>query len=535
MELRLLAVDDEKFNLLLLQEALKHEGITLDTCGSPDKAIELLKANTYDVALLDVIMPGIDGFELRKLIREIDPKLPIIYLTAIVDTIDNDLIAKISADKFTYYMKKPFIRKELVSQIQQAAGSRRSDDETHRYYADLENDLSLASEVQRLLIPDWIMLENDMLVSSVYQPAQKVSGDIFDVIKLGGGRYFMFIGDIAGHGIQAALYMSAVQSLIKMIIGYGERQILTSEVLNQINRIFCTELGHDSYMTCIVALFDFSQNHLEFFSAGHPSLVEYSETTSEIRILNQKNKGGIPIGWDRDYTYRQEDAVEVKFQDDSVFFATTDGAFEISNHNGEMLGMDKMLQLLESIAGSEEPAIIPYRVREALPQMGYDKADDDICLITLKKVDQDNRLIRRVPPLMSEVNTFCSACESFVSEHTDNMELGVKVELLLGEFLNNIIMHGLDDRRQTRPGILVDLHVDNQSMVRLTILDKGKKWSFSTKPETPSEDIWNENSRFATAGRGMSIIHSIATNIRRNRYSELNVTNFEITPDKDKT
>ena len=66
----LLAIDDERFNLLLLEEALKSEEISVTTCTSADKGIELIKANDYDVLLLDVIMPGIDGFELRKIIRE---------------------------------------------------------------------------------------------------------------------------------------------------------------------------------------------------------------------------------------------------------------------------------------------------------------------------------------------------------------------------------------------------------------------------------------------------------------------------------
>jgi serine phosphatase RsbU (regulator of sigma subunit)/anti-sigma regulatory factor (Ser/Thr protein kinase) len=537
MEIRLLAVDDEKFNLLLLQEALKNEGIKIDTCGSADKAIELIKENDYDVALLDVIMPGIDGFELRKLVREHDSRLPIIYLTAIVDTLDNDLIERISEDKFTYYMKKPFVREDLVKQIHSAVESRRSEDETHKYYTGLEKDLSLAAEVQRLLIPDWLRLEEDVLVSSIYQPSQKVSGDIFDIIKLDSGKYFMFIGDIAGHGIQAALYMSAVQSLIKMIIGLGRDKIDTCAILNRLNWIFCTELGEDNYMTCIVAVFDFNKNKLEFFSAGHPSIFEYNSKNDKIRILNPKNKGGIPVGWDRNYEYKKEDAVKVSFEDDSVFFAATDGSFEISNQDGEMLGMDKMLQLLESIAPSEDSAVIPYRVREALPQMGYESADDDICLISIKKLEKNpegkKRLIRCISPMISEVNNLCMECEAFVTKHTQNVELAVKVELLLGEFLNNVIIHGLNNRQQARPGVLVDMLISDDK-VELVILDKGKKWTFSTKPATITEEIWDEHDKFATSGRGMSIIRSIACNIRRNRYNELNETIFLIEPEEAK-
>jgi anti-sigma regulatory factor (Ser/Thr protein kinase) len=110
-------------------------------------------------------------------------------------------------------------------------------------------------------------------------------------------------------------------------------------------------------------------------------------------------------------------------------------------------------------------------------------------------------------------------CEAFVTKHTQNVEMAVKVELLLGEFLNNVIIHGLDNRQQARPGVLVDILISGDK-VELVILDKGKKWTFSTKPAAITEDIWDEHDKFATSGRGMSIIRSIASNIRRNRYNE---------------
>ncbi len=527
----LLAIDDERFNLLLLEEALKSEDISVTTCTSADKGIELIKANDYDVLLLDVIMPGIDGFELRKIIRESRPHLPIIYLTAIVDTIDNSLIEKISQDKLTYYMRKPFVRDDLVRMIRSTVAKRRSEEQTKELYTGIMEDLALAAEVQRLLIPDWVILNDDVIVSSIYEPSQKISGDMFDMIRLASGKYFFFIGDIAGHGVQAALYMSAIQSVLKMIIGMGNWEVTTHEVLSRLNWVFCTELGQEKYMTCMVGIFDFATNELEFFNAGHPNLAVFNPETGMVELLNPGSKGGIPVGWDRYYEYKEEDVIKYKFSDDSIFFMTTDGTFEISNSNDQMLGFDKMIQLLDSLVHDQDSAIIPYRVREALPQMGYSVANDDMTIITVKKIvpeqEKSGRKCWMIHPMVQEVNKLCADCEKYIVDYTGDIELSVKVELILGEFLNNIVMHGLENSQQSRPGILVQMKISDKE-VTIKILDKGKKWSFNTSPVLPTEDIWNKDEQYATSGRGMTIIRSIASEISRNRYKDLNETVFKI-------
>ncbi|MCP3967893.1 MAG: SpoIIE family protein phosphatase [Lentisphaerae bacterium] len=528
-KIKLLAVDDEKFNLLLLREALKNEEIIVEGCESADRAVELIKSKEYDVALLDVIMPGINGFELRNLIRQYAPRLPIIYLTAVVDTIDNDLVEKIAEDKFTYYMKKPFVRTELLRHIRNAVEDRQREDQTKNYYNNLEQDLELASEVQELMLPDWCVQYDDFFASSIYQPCQKVSGDIFDVIKIAPRKFFVLVGDIAGHGIQAALYMSAVQSLIKMIFGRNPADIKLCEILNRMNMYFCTELGQGNYMTCIAAYVNYNTNQLNFYSAGHPNISEYSPKREKLRMLNSENKGGIPIGWEKSFEYCDEEVVKVDIEDDSLLFAVTDGVFEIADRKSdEMLGMENLQCLLESISTSKNAAVIPYRLREAMRQMGYERNADDFCLLTMgrfcDKLDE-KRLALTTPPVLNSTNQLVVQFGKMVEENTDDSELAGKVEILIGEFLNNVVIHGLGNRQQSRPVILVDLIIRND-VIEISVLDKGKNWNVSSADNQQNGSDLEES--FATSGRGMAIICSIASSISRNRYGEINETCFVI-------
>ncbi|MDD5728231.1 MAG: SpoIIE family protein phosphatase, partial [Victivallales bacterium] len=321
-DIKVLAVDGDTVNLLLLEEALKNEGIEIDCCGAGDKALELIKKNHYDVVLLDIVIPDMDGFELRRRIRSWDKYLPIVFLTAIIHTAHNNLMERISEDKATYYKKKPYSVKSLLEMIHTIVKTYRSEDETRKYYTTLEGNLELAAEVQHLLLPDWIRIEEELLMSSLYRPIYKVSGDIFEAVKIKSGQYFVLLGDIAGHGIQAALYMSAIQALVKTLLNSGELSI--DEVLNRLNSFFCVDMQKKNYMTCLVALFDFARNKLTFISAGHLSFFMHEAKSGSVRLLNPENKGAIPVGWMRNYEFScATEAVEVSFEDDDSFFGIT--------------------------------------------------------------------------------------------------------------------------------------------------------------------------------------------------------------------
>jgi phosphoserine phosphatase RsbU/P len=531
-DIKLLAVDSDTVNLLLLEEALKTEGVNIDCCSVGNEAIELIKKNHYDIVLLDIVMPGMDGFELRKLIRAHNQYLPIIYLTAIINTVHNNLLEKISVDKATYYMKKPFDLDRLLDMIKSVVKTYRSDDETRKYYNTLEENLDLASGVQRLLLPNWIMTEEDFIMSSLYRPVYKVSGDIFDLTKVSPGRYFMLLGDIAGHGIQAALYMSAIQALVKTLIMVSDNDVKIDDVLNRLNRFFCEDMQKKDYMTCLVALFDFNVNKLQFISAGHLSFFMHDAKSGEVKLLNPENKGGIPVGWVNDYEFNcKNEAVEIDFDDDSSFFGITDGIIEMSNEKDAILGIEKFRLLLEKSAAETKVPLVPYHVYHAVNEAGYTKVEDDICMLMIKKnkcLKSGKKCLQLTTrPDLLHADLLGMECECFITKNTGDERLAVQVELMLNEFLNNIIMHGLEKNQPVGPKILVDL-VINEGEVVLKIWDKGKPWTFNTSPITIDEKIWDDNNKLATAGRGMAIIKSIAEKIECSRYGDLNETSFVI-------
>jgi len=533
--IKLLAVDSDTVNLLLLEEALKGKDIDVECCSVGLEAAELIKKNSYDIVLLDIVMPDIDGFELRKLIRICDQYLPIIYLTAIIDTVQNDLMEKISEDRFTSYMKKPYDLSRLLEMIKKVAKNYRSEDKTRKYYTTLEENLELAAGVQSLLLPNWIKIEDNLTMSSLYRPAYKVSGDIFEMINISPGRYFVLLGDIAGHGIQAALYMSAIQSLVKLFIAES-KNIQIDDVLNRLNSFFCVDMQKKNYMTCLAGIFDFNINKLQFISAGHLSFFMHDAKSGEVELLNAENKGAIPVGWVENYKFDlKTESVTIDFDDDSSFYAITDGLIEASTEDDRILGVEKFSLLLEKSAAATISPLVPYHVCDAIKKAGYTVIEDDVCMIMIKKnkcrKNEKTHLHLTAMPTVSDADILGIECESFIIDRIGDEKLAVQLELLLNEFLNNILMHGLDKRLQEGPKILVDLVLHEEDVI-LKIWDKGKPWTFNTTPIAIDEEIWDDNNKLATAGRGMAIIKSIAAKIECQRYGDLNETSFLIKREK---
>ena len=294
---KILAVDDEKFNLLLLESCLQSESCDLVTCNDALKAFSEFKKADFDVILLDILMDGIDGFEVRQLIRSRNKKIPIIFLTSLLDDINSTLVNRITADQYSYYLNKSFNKKTLIEKIEQAVQTYRESAAANGFLQKIESDLALAGEVQRLVLPNWCQINDQLISSFLYEPNFKVSGDIFEFYRIADGRHLVVLGDIAGHGVQAALYMMALQAFLKMLLAeIAPEELQVHQVMNRINEFVRNDLNGESYMTCMVALFDFRRNHLTFHNAGHPGLICCSPSRGEAREISADGRGSIPIG-----------------------------------------------------------------------------------------------------------------------------------------------------------------------------------------------------------------------------------------------
>ncbi|MGM9556013.1 MAG: response regulator transcription factor [Oscillospiraceae bacterium] len=143
--MRTLVVEDEKHLNRMISEAILDEGYSVDSCFNGLEALELCECAQYDVIVLDIMMPKMDGFEFVRRIRENGCKTPVVYLTSRDSVSDKVRGLESGGD---YYMVKPFDFRELIAVIHVMA--RKSGDNHSNVYelADLRVDIS-AKQVTR--------------------------------------------------------------------------------------------------------------------------------------------------------------------------------------------------------------------------------------------------------------------------------------------------------------------------------------------------------------------------------------------------
>jgi DNA-binding NtrC family response regulator len=148
---RVLIVDDEIGMLRSAERVLGHD-YRVVTSRSPAEAIPLAKEFKPDLAILDIQMPGMDGFELMEKLREQDSGLDFILMTGSIHELDAKLIEAIRKEAF-YFLQKPFDREVLQTLVERCLKLRRLDFENRNHVSRMEKELAEARAFQQCLLP----------------------------------------------------------------------------------------------------------------------------------------------------------------------------------------------------------------------------------------------------------------------------------------------------------------------------------------------------------------------------------------------
>ncbi len=118
---RVLVVDDEESVRDLLRDALVEAGWAVDTAGTGGEALQLIKDNLYDAAVLDFALPDINGVMLHRKIREMDPELAqaTLFISGVAQS--DQRLDYFGADGIGF-LSKPFNVQEVVTRLQQIVG-----------------------------------------------------------------------------------------------------------------------------------------------------------------------------------------------------------------------------------------------------------------------------------------------------------------------------------------------------------------------------------------------------------------------------
>src|SRR6202165_23222 len=302
---RILVVDDKEANVRLLEGMLRVAGYAcVESTTDPNAVRELHRKNHYSLILLDLQMPGMDGFQVMEGLKEIeaDGYLPVLVITA---QLDHKLRALEAGAKD--FVSKPFDLAELRARVHNILEVRLLHLEAKNYSRVLEEtvreleasrevirlksleeqkkseqELALAQKTQESLLPRCLPQFENFRIHAFNNPTRYVGGDFYDFLQLSSGECVGVLADVSGKGMPAALLSSMVLGALSMEF---RSRAEPQEVLNRVNQLLCQKSLPSQFVTLF--LFLLSPDGMgQFINAGHKPAYLFRSATGKIEQLD---------------------------------------------------------------------------------------------------------------------------------------------------------------------------------------------------------------------------------------------------------
>ncbi len=263
-------------------------------------------------------------------------------------------------------------------------------EELRRKNQELEEDLAMARELQNALLPrqypcfphDATAQESALHFSHFFNPSTSVSGDFFDILQLSDNTAGIFICDVMGHGMRAALVAAILRALVEELKGIGDTP---GEFLYQLNQKLSGILKHTDipmFASASYVVADIAKGEFRYANAGHPHplCVRHERGGTQTRPLNHCKRGpvlgmfeGAQYG-----TYQQELSVH------DIVLSFTDGLFEVEGVGGELYDEGCLIKAVSRRSALAAGDLCREVLTEIQQFSASKQFSDDVCLVSVE-------------------------------------------------------------------------------------------------------------------------------------------------------
>jgi phosphoserine phosphatase RsbU/P len=370
---RILLVDDAKANLDILVEGLKPDH-KLSLALNGEMALQIAARTPPDLVLLDIMMPGLDGYEVCRRMRQMPEtaEVPIMFLSSLEEVQNKTRGFEAGAND---YLTKPFEMLEVKARVRSLLKAKAYSDAVKEQLA---ADLRVAREIQMGILPhDFTAVEKAYRVSfgAILEPAREVGGDLYGVCAAGPERLMIFLGDVSGKGIPASMFMVRTVSLAGLLA----REIAEPKrILERLNDELSADNASHMFVTFLCAVFEPATHRLTLASGGHcyPLLLPADGPPCWITKTI-----GTALGFDSGLEFQ---AMELTLSDGDALVFYTDGVSEAFNPERELYGSERLLADATGLAGQSANAISAGLLAKVRAFAGTAPQSDDIAILTFK-------------------------------------------------------------------------------------------------------------------------------------------------------
>jgi len=332
---RIVIIDDNANDLAVTRRFLERRGYDVVPAQSGEEGLRIAKEILPDAIVVDYRMPGMDGFEATRLMKA-DPELrtiPVLMLTG-ADAAQN-VVEGLGAGADDFVVKGSDIE-VIVARLRALLRVKAYQDQLRRMNAQIMRDLQIARRVQEALVPQGTFRGPRVEVRSAYIPSEALSGDFYDYFLLDQSMY-LFVADVSGHGLPAAILVSLLKSYIHT---ESDPDRSLSDFMTRLNDFLFAVSLPTQFATAQVFRVD-QHGALEYSNAAHPAFLLYQHARGKtIAIEDPSNLlGAMPnmLFEDRKLTMSPGDTL----------FVYTDGLTDRRNKEGEFYSIDRIATLLE--------------------------------------------------------------------------------------------------------------------------------------------------------------------------------------------
>ena len=403
----ILVVDDNQENRDALSRRLQRRGYKVMLAADGPSALSLMKETACDLVLLDVMMPGMNGLEVLKKIRETQPptKLPVIMATAKDQSEDIVQAFELGAND---YVTKPLDFVVLLARIQTQLTVKKSVEEVVALQSSLSErnlelevanarltatndnicrDLRAAARMQEAFLPKAYRRMPSLDFAWLFEPCDQLAGDFLNICPLDEENVAFYVLDVSGHGVAASLLaMAAARALShtedpdSLLMRWSEEKKRAeptppAQVAERLNQKFAWDANTEQFLTIFYAVLNAKSRRVTYASAGHPGgiLVNPGQPAT---ILDQ---GGLPISLGADYQQ-----YDVELTPGGRLYLYSDGVTEAMNAEREMFGQQRLLQSLEKMANLPLSASVTQLIGEIHLWRGGKPIRDDVSILALE-------------------------------------------------------------------------------------------------------------------------------------------------------
>jgi phosphoserine phosphatase RsbU/P len=392
MKKKILVINDSESLSEIIQFYLELNHYDVFLASDGYQGIEKAKQLLPDLILLDVVMPGIDGFEVCRLLKQdsTTQEIPVLFLSSLSNT--NDKIKGLESGGVDF-INNTADQPEVLARIETHLKIREltqklqtSNQELRLKQKALNEDLYAAASIQQsLLPPSNLALPDNVSMAWTCQSSELVGGDICNIISFDNQYIIAYILDVSGHGVPSAMVTVAVTQYLQ------QKQFLNhlfspKKTLSDLNREYPFE-KFNMFSTIFYMLLNTQNGKLTYSNAGHPPAI-YLSPKGKFRLLDTT---GPMIGIDSQSTFEEKEEI---LQPGDKVILYTDGVTEFRNDQGEFYGSERLYALLEQCKSCSLDEIIG-SISQSLKEFGNGQAPrDDISILgvefksNLKRIDE---------------------------------------------------------------------------------------------------------------------------------------------------